>query len=83
MKVSHSVRTAVLAGVALTALSFAALCTAASAQGTGKLKVGLMLPYSGTFAALGNNITDAIMLAINEKFGFVRQPAWITFIKEL
>jgi branched-chain amino acid transport system substrate-binding protein len=34
-----------------------------------RIKVGLMLPYSGTFAALGNNITDALTLAINEKGG--------------
>jgi branched-chain amino acid transport system substrate-binding protein len=34
-----------------------------------KVKVGLMLPYSGTFAALGQNITDAMMMAINEKGG--------------
>jgi branched-chain amino acid transport system substrate-binding protein len=36
---------------------------------TAKLKVGLMLPYSGTYASLGNNIADALMLAINEKGG--------------
>ncbi len=34
-----------------------------------KVKIGLMLPYSGTFAALGQNITDAMMMAINEKGG--------------
>src|SRR5258708_25524852 len=34
-----------------------------------KVKVGLMLPYSGTFAALGTNITDAMKLAIAEKGG--------------
>ena len=28
-----------------------------------------MLPYSGTFAALGQNITDSLMMAINEKGG--------------
>ncbi len=32
-----------------------------------KVKIGLMLPYSGTFAALGQNITDSLMMAINEK----------------
>ena len=30
----------------------------------GKLKVGLMLPYTGTYAALGNSITNAFKLAI-------------------
>jgi len=34
-----------------------------------RIKLGLMLPYSGTFAALGNNITDAMIQAINEKGG--------------
>ena len=34
-----------------------------------KLKLGLMLPYTGTFASLGNNITDAFKLAINEAGG--------------
>jgi branched-chain amino acid transport system substrate-binding protein len=33
------------------------------------LKVGLMLPYSGTFAQLGENITHAIELYISEKGG--------------
>ena len=33
------------------------------------LKVGLMLPYSGTFAKLGENITIAIELLIAEKGG--------------
>ena len=33
------------------------------------LKVGLMLPYSGTFAKLGENITSAIELLIAEKGG--------------
>jgi len=31
-----------------------------------KLKIGLMLPYTGTFAALGNNITDAMNLRLAE-----------------
>lgn len=34
-----------------------------------KLRLGLMLPYSGTYAALGKNIDDALRLAINEKGG--------------
>ncbi len=29
-----------------------------------------------------NDSTNVGMLAINEKLGFVRQPAWITFVKE-
>ena len=33
------------------------------------IKVGLMLPYSGTFAQLGENITHAVELYISEKGG--------------
>jgi branched-chain amino acid transport system substrate-binding protein len=34
-----------------------------------KIKLGLMLPYTGTYAALGKNIDDAVRLAIGEKGG--------------
>jgi branched-chain amino acid transport system substrate-binding protein len=34
-----------------------------------KIKVGLMLPYTGTYAQLGQYITDAFKLAIQEKGG--------------
>ena len=34
-----------------------------------KLRVGLMLPYTGTFAALGTSITNAFKLAISERGG--------------
>ena len=37
--------------------------------GKAKLKIGLLLPYSGTYAALGNNITDAMKLAAQEHGG--------------
>ena len=43
----------------------------AQAQQQGKLKVGLMLPYTGTYAALGNSITNAFKLAIDENGGKV------------
>ena len=36
---------------------------------TAKIKLGVMLPYSGTYAALGHNITDAMKLRINEGGG--------------
>ncbi len=36
------------------------------AAGKAKIKIGLLLPYSGTYAALGNNITDAMKLAAKE-----------------
>jgi branched-chain amino acid transport system substrate-binding protein len=57
-------------------LKGAAAVTAASAIPTGwaiaqakPLKIGLMLPYSGTFAKLGENITFAIELLLSEKGG--------------
>ncbi|MGB8339347.1 MAG: ABC transporter substrate-binding protein [Burkholderiales bacterium] len=34
-----------------------------------KVKVGLMLPYSGTYGQLGKDITDGFKLAVNEKGG--------------
>lgn len=34
-----------------------------------KLKVGLMLPYTGTYAALGNAITNGFQLAVAEQGG--------------
>src|SRR5258707_3336455 len=37
--------------------------------GKAKLRIGLLLPYSGTYAALGNNITDAMKLAASEHGG--------------
>ena len=33
------------------------------------VKVGFMLPYSGTYAALGNGITNAFKMAIDEQGG--------------
>jgi len=39
------------------------------AQGAGKIRVGLMLPYTGTYASLGNAITNGFKLAIEEGGG--------------
>jgi branched-chain amino acid transport system substrate-binding protein len=55
----------------LTAGSAAAAAALLSRRASGasvrsKLKVGLLLPYSGTYAALGNNITDGMKLAARE-----------------
>jgi branched-chain amino acid transport system substrate-binding protein len=41
----------------------------ALAQNTGKIKVGLMLPYTGTFAALGNAIENGFRLHVMEQGG--------------
>ena len=60
----HPLRTAVAAAAAL------ALAAAPEAQADGqKLRVGLMLPYSGTYAALGNAITNGFKLAVEERGG--------------
>src|SRR5260370_15505489 len=34
-----------------------------------KLRIGLMLPYTGTYAALGNAITNGFKLAVTERGG--------------
>ena len=61
-------RTFPLAAVALAAaLTF--VTGTACAQATGKLQVGFMLPYSGTFAALGNSIENGFRLYVNEQGG--------------
>ena len=48
-----------------------ALLPGGSALAQGKLKVGLMLPYTGTYAALGNAITNGFKLAVTENGGKV------------
>src|SRR5436190_2152825 len=44
-----------------------------------RLKIGLLLPYSGTYAALGNNITDAMKLGAKERGDKVggREVEWV------
>jgi branched-chain amino acid transport system substrate-binding protein len=54
---------------ALAAACAAALALPAAAQNTGKLKVGLMLPYTGTFAALGTAIENGFRLHVAEQGG--------------
>ena len=57
-----------IARTALTALALASLATVGYAQ-QGKLKVGMMLPYSGTYAGLGNAIENGFKLRIEEQGG--------------
>jgi branched-chain amino acid transport system substrate-binding protein len=56
---------------ALAAAAFAAalLGAAGPASAQAKLKIGLMLPYTGTYAALGTAITNAFKLAVEENGG--------------
>ena len=60
-----------MGAIAVVAAAAAALLSAgmALAQQQGKIKVGLMLPYTGTFAALGTAITNGFKLAIAENGG--------------
>ena len=61
-------RRGLLAGGATAALAVPSLVRPALAQGT-PLRVGLMLPFSGTFAALGENIAAAFELHLAERGG--------------
>lgn len=56
------------ARVTLAAITLVTIATLGHAQ-TPKLKVGLMLPYSGTYAALGIAIENGFKLQIEEKGG--------------
>src|SRR5687768_9279833 len=56
--------------LALTAALMAVVAASpAAAQQQQKLKVGLMLPYTGTFAALGNAIENGFKLYVQESGG--------------
>ncbi len=45
------------------------LAAAAQAQGSAPIKVGLMLPYTGTYASLGNMIESGFKLYVQEQGG--------------
>lgn len=57
-----------IARTTLTALALACIATLGHAQ-QGKLKVGLMLPFSGTYAALGVAIENGFKLRVEEQGG--------------
>ena len=57
-----------VARTTLTALALACIATLGHAQ-QAKLKVGLMLPYSGTFTALGVAIENGFKLRVEEQGG--------------
>ncbi|HEX7967982.1 MAG TPA: ABC transporter substrate-binding protein, partial [Stellaceae bacterium] len=65
---SPATRRTVLKGIAAGA-GIAALPTRFAIGQTARVKLGLMLPYTGTYAALGKNIDEALRLAINQKGG--------------
>jgi branched-chain amino acid transport system substrate-binding protein len=57
-----------LISAAVAALTFGAV-PAVQAQALPKLKVGLMLPYTGTFAALGTAVENGFRLYVNDNGG--------------
>ncbi|MBU1359478.1 MAG: ABC transporter substrate-binding protein [Gammaproteobacteria bacterium] len=57
-----------IARTTLAALTLVAFATVGHAQ-QGKLKVGMMLPYSGTYAALGTAIENGFRLRLQEQGG--------------
>ena len=63
MKISHVSRRVVVAAAVSLAMPMA------MAQAPAKLKVGFMLPATGTFAALGTAIENGFMLYVNEQGG--------------
>ena len=63
MKISHISRRVVVAAAVSLAMPMA------MAQAPAKLKVGFMLPATGTFAALGAAIENGFMLYVNEQGG--------------
>lgn len=58
-------KTAVIATAAISIMASSSIAFAQEAP----IKVGFMLPYTGTFAALGNNITNAFKLYVSENGG--------------
>jgi branched-chain amino acid transport system substrate-binding protein len=53
----------------LAALATLAAAGVAHAQSQGPIKVGLMLPYTGTYASLGNMIENGFKLYVQEQGG--------------
>ena len=55
--------------LAIAAIAAAVMAPVAAAQSSGKIKVGLMLPATGTFASLGTAIENGFRLYIAEQGG--------------
>ena len=65
----RSLRGRALGALGSAALAAALAVVASPALAQGKLKIGLMLPYTGTYAALGNAITNGFKLAVEQNGG--------------
>ena len=55
--------------VGLAAAAALVLATSPTLAQQSKIKIGLMLPYTGTYAALGNAITNGFKLSVEENSG--------------
>jgi branched-chain amino acid transport system substrate-binding protein len=68
-----------LLGIGAASAAAAILPRRSSAASKARLRIGLLLPYSGTYAALGHNITDAMKLAAQEHGGKLggREVEWV------
>jgi branched-chain amino acid transport system substrate-binding protein len=64
-----TLRTILAPGLAAALGAACLLAAGPAAAQQPKIRIGLMLPYSGTYAALGNNITNGLKLAIDENGG--------------
>lgn len=62
-------RRAILRGLLATTVAVAGILPLAPSLAADKVKVGLMLPYTGTYASLGNAITNGFKLAVAENGG--------------
>ncbi len=80
---NHSRRT-ILRGLAATAVATGFVLPRVSIGQAARIKLGLMLPYSGTYAALGRNIDEALRLAIAQQGGKLggREVDYITLDDE-
>lgn len=68
-RISPTSRRRFLVGTAATAGLAAALPTRFAIAATAPMKIGILLPYSGTYAMLGNAITEALKLRIDQAGG--------------
>ena len=59
------------AGILASAAAIGGLTPSIARAQTAKLRVGMMLPYTGTYAALGTAITQGFNLAVEESGGMV------------
>lgn len=62
-------RRVIMRGLLATAVAMVGVLPLTPSQAADKIKVGFMLPYTGTYASLGNTIANAFKLAVAESGG--------------